>query len=142
MAKPTPDSCLAIKRDMEGNKEQYEQDMADARNRGEEALRYIAKNNEMVKQVQREIGQLGANTLIRNKSIKLLAGISFLEELDVLDTPREKSSQIQALMNRLAAAHQDAMVAAEEVEKCIKKAESQKYNYEQKKKLFEEKCGQ
>lgn len=142
MVKPTPDSCLAIKRDMEGNREQYEKNMADARNSGEKAAQYIAKNNEMIKKIQREIGQLGANTLIRNRGIKLLAGISFLEELDVLDTPREKDSQIQALMNRLAAAHQDAMVAAAEVEKHIKEAERQKHSYEQKKKLFEENCGQ
>ncbi|HEY8191876.1 MAG TPA: hypothetical protein VIG74_05570 [Alphaproteobacteria bacterium] len=127
---------------MEGNREQYEEDMAAARNSGEKAAQYIAKNNEMVKKIQREVGQLGANTLIRNRGIKLLAGISFLEELDVLDTPREKDSQIQGLMNRLSSAHQDAMVAAAEFEKFIKAAEKQKYNYEQKKKLFEETCGQ
>lgn len=136
MAVPTKDSCDAIKRNMEGNRERYEENLADARRSGQKAAKYIATNNDLVKQVQREIGILGVNTLIRNRGIRLLTGISFLEELDVLNTPQEKSSQIRALMSRLKAAHQDAITASAEVEKFLQKAEKEKYSLEQNKKLL------
>lgn len=138
MPRPNRDVCEAIKSDMEGNKKRYEENMARARGSDQEAARYIAKNNDMVKEVQREIGRLGVNTLIRNRSLKLLAGISFLEELDVLDTPQEKNLQIRALMARLMAAHHDAVTAVAVVQEFLAAADHEKANYEAKKKIISE----
>ncbi len=138
MATPTKDSCDAIKRNMEEHRNEYEKNMADARRSEREAAKYIAINNDLVKQVQREVGGLGINTLIRNRGIRLLAGIRFLEELDVLNTPQEKSSQVRALMNRLKVAHQDALAAVAVVQEFVKAAEYEKGQLETKKNLIKD----
>lgn len=133
--------CDALKEGMEINKRLYEQNKRDAEMREREVIPFIIKNNEIAKQVEKEIALLGINTLLRSRAVKFFSGaVRFLEEVDAIDTRTENSSQIRALMNRWKAAHDDAKDAIDVAEESAKAAEREKMNYEAKEKEFERGC--